>query len=272
MIDGLAREYAGKAGMVPAAKPTQWQDEKGPDGVIMQRNPQTGELKQIIGREPKAAQIFAQYVPLSPKEIEAAGLPPGTSAQRDQSTGKIDVLSKKDSTAALSQKDATTAKIKLNQVKVARQQLQNVRDKFAQIKGTLSAGKDQGWVPSEAGEAFDKAVNSMKGSLTAITRVPGVGSMSDYESRIDQSKFPQRGDYEGVTEDQIGQLEELLNTIESGYADLMGQGAQAQAAPAQAAQPQQGAPRQQAPQSAIDYLKANPQFKGAFQQKYGYLP
>jgi hypothetical protein len=266
-LTDFARAVAGHAGMEPAPKPVQLETIQGPDGAILQRDPTTGKLTAALGREPKTPQIVGQYVPLTPREIEAAGLPAGTSAQRDTNTGKIDVLSKKDSTAALSQKDATTAKIKINQIKVARQQLQNVRDKFEKIRGTLQAGKGQGWVPSEAGEAFDKAVNSMKGSLTAITRVPGVGSMSDYESRIDQSKFPQRGDYESVTDDQIAQLDELLNTIESGYTDLMG-GSQQQPAQAPAQTPQ----RAQAPQSAIDYLKANPQFKGAFQQKYGYVP
>lgn len=249
LTDQLTRKYAGEAGIAPSPRAQAKETIEGPDGSLLQRDPQTGELKLVLGRQPREPQgPTSRYRPLTPTEIEQIGLPAGSSAQIDDSTGKIDVLSKKDTTAALSQKDATVAKIKLNQLKVAKQQLQNVRSKFAKIKGTMQAGKGQGWVPSEAGEAFDKAVDSMKGSLTAITRVPGVGSMSDYESRIDQSKFPKRGDYESVTEDQIAAIEDLLSTIESGYTDLLGGGGS-----------QQPAPSVQAPPSAPKRVKVDAQ-------------
>jgi hypothetical protein len=261
----IAGEAQSKLGIAPAQPKTPesftlgaGQTRYGPDGKQIASAPvsnamtpyQTERLKierEKLGRPGKQQNSFRT---LTPAEVEAAGLPAGTSAQVDQS-GKIDVLSKKDTTAALSQKDATVAKIKLNQLKVAKQQLQNVRNKFAKIKGTLQAGKGQGWIPLEAGEAFDKAVDSMKGSLTAITRVPGVGSMSDYESRIDQSKFPKRGDYESVTDDQIVAIEELLTTIESGYTDLLGGGSQQ---PTQSSPPKQqsGEPvRVTSPQEAM---------------------
>jgi hypothetical protein len=258
----LARKYAGEAGIAPTPKLETLNVD---GGGILQRDPTSGALKQVVapqkpdhfaeaeaGRNARAAaKPRSQFRAMTPPEIAAAGLPTGSSAQIDEQTGKIDVLSKKDTTASLSQKDATVAKIKLNQLKVAKQQLQNVRNKFAKIKGTMQAGRGQGWVPSEAGEAFDKAVDSMKGSLTAITRVPGVGSMSDYESRIDQSKFPKRGDYESVTDDQIAAIDELLSTIESGYTDLLGGGSQQ---PTQSSPPKQqsGEPvRVTSPQEAM---------------------
>jgi hypothetical protein len=254
LTDNLARKYAGEAGIAPTApeaftlKPGEQRFRGGKVVASAPANEDKGftlsagetrfgpDGKPLASIAPKLAS--SRFRALTAQEVAAAGLPAGTSAQIDEATGKIDVLSKKDTTATLSQKDATVAKIKLNQLKVAKQQLQNVRNKFAKIKGTMSAGKGQGWVPSEAGEAFDKAVDSMKGSLTAITRVPGVGSMSDYESRIDQSKFPKRGDYESVTDDQIAAIEDLLTTIESGYTDLLGGGSQ----PAQAAPPSSPSP------------------------------
>jgi hypothetical protein len=252
-LQHLSGVMAGAAGIAPAQPKTpeaftlgSGQTRYGPDGKPIASAPVSNEMtpyqqerlkieRERLNRPDKQKNSFRT---LTPEEVQAAGLPAGTSAQVDQS-GKIDVLSKKDTTATLSQKDSTVAKIKLNQLKVAKQQLQNVRAKFAKIKGTIQAGKGQGWVPFEEGEAFDKAVDSMKGSLTAITRVPGVGSMSDYESRIDQSKFPKRGDYESVTEDQIQAVEDLLTTIESGYTDLLGGGSQqtSQAPQAPAAAP-----------------------------------
>lgn len=182
------------------------------------------ELK-AAGRAP--AKPVSKFRPMTAEEVAAAGLPSGSSAQIDEATGKIDVLSKRDQTATLSQKDATTAKMKLNTVKLARQQLNNIRQRFEPLKGSMSAGAfGQGKVPSEKGRAFDAAVNQMRSTLTALTRVPGVGAMSDYETKLDQAKFPTRDEYEGVTEQQIGDLDNMLNAIESGYGDLLSGGGQ----------------------------------------------
>jgi len=126
------------------------------------------------------------------------------------------------SAQALSPKDTNTAKVKLTQVKVARNQLNEAKRHYAALKDTFSAGPGGQFIPTPAGKAFDAAVDSMRGSITALTRVPGVGAMSDYETRLDQSKFPSRGNYEQVGEQQLQALEQLLNTIEAGYSELLG--------------------------------------------------
>ncbi len=189
-----------------------------------------------------------QYVALTPAEVQQIGLPPGTAAQRDSNTGKIDILSKRDNTATLSQKDATTAKMKLNTVALARKQLEDIRSAFlgkkdatgkraGGIKGTMSAGIGQGYLPTEGGQGFDAAVDQMRSTLTALTRVPGVGAMSDYETKLDQAKFPSRKNYENVTEQQINALEDQLALIENGYKGLLGGG---QESPPEQAAPSQG--------------------------------
>ena len=234
MVQGLAQ-------MVPAQKPTaMWEDVQGPRGSRLQRNPATGELRQVVGPDNSqpAPQNTSRFVPLTPAEIEAAGLPPGTSAQRDSSSGKIDVLSKRDATGGLSQKDMTTARLKLNNVSIARKQLANIQKAFDAIKNSTSAGPGgQGRLPTPSGRAFDRAVDQMRSTLTSLTRVPGVGAMSDYETKLDQAKFPDRKEYEQVTQQQISDLGQLLDGIESGYSDLMG-GNAGNVAPQQA-QPQQ---------------------------------
>ena len=122
-------------------------------------------------------------------------------------------------------KDATVAKNKINIVKLARQQLSDIRRKFEPLKNSVAAGPfGAGKIPTEAGNAFDRSVDRMRSTLTALTRVPGVGAMSDYETRLDQAKFPNRGDYESVTADSIEQLDAMLNAIETGYTDLLSGG------------------------------------------------
>jgi hypothetical protein len=194
---------------------------EGPRGSILQRDPTTGELKQVVGPDNSQA-AAGQFRTLTPQEVAAAGLPAGTSAQKDNITGKVDVLSKRDNTGVLSQKDATTAKMKLNTVALARQQLQKIRESFEEgRKGINAFGPGQGLIPTQAGKKFDARVDQMRSTLTALTRVPGVGAMSDYETKLDQSKFPSRRAYESVTADVLNNLDDQLSLIENGYRGLL---------------------------------------------------
>ncbi len=191
---------------------------------------------------------------MTPEEIAKSGLPPGTAAQVDETTGKIDVLTKRDTTGVLSQKDATVAKIKLNTVALARQQLNKIKESFETgTKGLNAFGPGQGYLPTQQGKQFDARVNQMRSTLTALTRVPGVGAMSDYETKLDQSKFPDRSSYESVTADTLKNLDDQLSLIETGYKDLLSGGnsqPQAPQAPAAAAQGN-GPVRVNSPQEAM---------------------
>lgn len=128
----------------------------------------------------------------------------------------------------ISAKDATTARQKLTQIKAARQQLASARQAFNRLKGTFSAGLGGNYLPTPEGQAFDRAIRNLTPLITAVTRVPGVGSMSDYESRLQEASLPSRGTYENVTLQQFQDLENLLNTVEGGYNELLSGG---QAAP-----------------------------------------
>jgi len=124
--------------------------------------------------------------------------------------------------APLSPKDTSTVKQKLTQIGLARQQIQMARDKFKALEGTFSAGIGGGLLPTESGKAFDAAIDGMRGTISSITRVPGIGAMSDFETRLDQSKFPTRGEYESVQTQKLDQLDALLKGLEGGYADMLG--------------------------------------------------
>ena len=173
-------------------------------------------------------------------------------------------------TQPLSPKDTNTARVKLTQVQIARNQLNTAKQRFEALRNTFSAGPGGNLLPTPEGKAFDAAIDSMRGSITALTRVPGVGAMSDYETRLDQAKFPTRGKYEEVAAQQLQALEDLLNTIEGGYSELLG--TKPGAEPNTSAAPEPKVPRKEAPPSAVEHLRKNPQLKAAFFEKYGYLP
>jgi hypothetical protein len=248
LVDNLARSMAGKAGIAPAKPETMTPYQKAqidleerklaaPKTMSPYEQARIDIENKKLGRQPSGP----KYRTLTPEEVAAAGLPPGTSAQQDDQ-GKIDVLSKRDNSGALSQKDISTARNKLTQLKIARQQLERIKTAYNNgTSGVNAFGPGQGLLPTEQGKQFDGAVDQMRSTLTALTRVPGVGSMSDYESRLDQGKFPNRNEYESVTAQKIQGIEDLISTLESGYGEMLnGSAPQESTQPA----PQSGQPVQ----------------------------
>jgi len=259
MRDALAAQLGEKPPEPPPVQPTFVNDRSGysygwdpTQGVLPgsmqtpQRAPQTGPTPDMQNwgfrsRLPpdQRADWDAQhgagsggaYRDMTPAEVTAVGLPAGTLAQRT-AAGKIDVVNKPKG-ADLAPKDVTTIKTKLANISTAKRQLQLVKNKFAEMKDTMATGPGSAWAMplSEKGQQFDSAVDSMRDSITSITRVPGIGSQSDWEGRLTQAKMPSRNKYESVTAQQIQSLEDLLNGLDSGYADMLSSDGVAPAAP-----------------------------------------
>lgn len=195
----------------PVAPPTPvaGRDVPLPPDVVAQRlalQPKPAAPQQIPGRD----------VPLSPEverqRIRMAGAEAGARANAKPDRPQI------------SPRDVATVRTKLLNIKLAKQQLADVKNKFAAAKGIASGPFGQSLIPSEAGKAFDKSIDRMRQTFTSIMRVPGVGSMSDFETRLQQAQFPKRGDYESVTADNITQLESMLANLEQGYSEMAGAG------------------------------------------------
>jgi hypothetical protein len=116
-------------------------------------------------------------------------------------------------------------KDKLVTMQALKQQLEAVKTSWAKIKDSSSAGAfGQGYIPTEAGRGFDAAVAGLSPLFRQISRTPGEGAMSDYESRLAQAALPNRTQYESVTEQQIAQIEDMVAAIESGYQGMLGNG------------------------------------------------
>lgn len=110
---------------------------------------------------------------------------------------------------------------KMSSISALKMQLQKVKDAFGGIKNTYSAGKfTGGLLPTEKGGDFDKAVAMLSPLARQITRTPGEGAMSDYESRLVQMGLPSRSEHESVTQKQIADWEDMINVLESGYTGL----------------------------------------------------
>lgn len=129
-----------------------------------------------------------------------------------------------------SQKELQAARDKLRVIGVAKQQLENLKAQRDKIKDSIASGPGAAYYAplSEAGSNFDSAVDQMRDTITGLTRTPGVGAMSDFETRLSQAKMPSRNEYESSRDQKIKGLEDYITNLESGYKDLLAEGQQPQ--------------------------------------------
>ena len=92
---------------------------------------------------------------------------------------------------------------------------------------------------TDSARAYDGALAALQSTVRQLTRTPGEGAMSDFESRIAMAQLPGRVDPSGVIDQKITQLEDLANIVEQGYSDMLSRsgGRAAPAAKGQREQP-----------------------------------
>jgi hypothetical protein len=133
------------------------------------------------------------------------------------------------------QRGDITMKLKL--IPVARTQYNRVKELYNEMiqDGTFARGGLGGLIPSQlAGgkaEEFEKAIGALRKSILSMTRVPGIGAMSNYETMLDEAALPSRwGSDEGRAE-AINNIGMLLENYEAGYKDMLGSTPPARSAP-----------------------------------------
>ncbi|EFI58753.1 MULTISPECIES: hypothetical protein [Comamonas] len=134
----------------------------------------------------------------------------------------------------LSQEQLKNASSKQQTVTILRKQLENLkaaRDKLGTMDYGVVAGRQ---AVTDSARAYDGALAALQSTVRQLTRTPGEGSMSDYESRIAQAQLPGRVDPAQVIDQKITQLEDLANVIEQGYSSILSKakGGRQQPAPA----------------------------------------
>lgn len=91
-------------------------------------------------------------------------------------------------------------------------QLNTAEEAWKPLKGSMSAGGfGQGMIPTESGKRFDAAVRQLGPLMRQLTRVPGEGAMSDYETKLLERSTLSRGDYESTTEEKLKNLRQLVD-------------------------------------------------------------
>lgn len=116
---------------------------------------------------------------------------------------------------------------KLRMMPVVRKQLDEVirLNNLMRKQGTFARGPIAGAIPPQfaggTAERFDKAVSALRKSILGLTRVPGVGSMSNYETRLDEAVLPSRWGSDEGREQAIENLINLVENYEAGYRAML---------------------------------------------------
>lgn len=183
----------------------------------------------------------------------------------------------------LSQEQLKNASAKKQTVEILRKQLDNLKAARANL-GSMDYGVLAGRQSvTDSARAYDGALAALQSTVRQLTRTPGEGAMSDFESRIAMAQLPGRVDPSGVIDQKITQLEDLANIVEQGYSDMLNRsGGRTQSKPAQPTQtgsggvlsPQQsgGNPYAASLQKRIDAGLMTKEQANAFLQSKGLKP
>lgn len=153
---------------------------------------------------------------------QGEGLPFGLT--REQAGRMGATVRPEPTTPKLSATEAARAKGKYEAAMQLKRQIATARQNFEEARNEIaSTGRVGGLMAvTPAAQKFDKSIDAMRSTVTSLTRTPGVGAMSDYETRLDQAKMPARSNYDEVTEQQLMELEALADGVLMGYGELMG--------------------------------------------------
>lgn len=175
---------------------------------------------------------------LSADEARAAGLPAGPTYQRSPE-GQISAVT---GTATAGAGGSGLTKTQEGVIRTKLQSIQSIRSQIGRVEAAMKDLDTKGWTGSLGGlvpgaldaesDRFDKAVAGLAPLIRQLTRVPGEGAMSDYESRLAGAGLPTRRDTAAGRKELLDGIKDLLRNTESGYRDLVGGGQRTPTTPA----------------------------------------
>lgn len=122
------------------------------------------------------------------------------------------------------------------QAGVVRQKLTGLRTingQLDRVDATLKALEEDGWAGPVWGKvpltgsmdpesaAFDKSIASLTALVRQLTRTPGEGAMSDYESRLAAMIPPARSDNKAARDEALAGIRELVRNLQMGYREML---------------------------------------------------
>jgi len=160
--------------------------------------------------------------PMTAAEIEAFGLPRGTSAMWD-AKGQPRILRQP---TADEIKQRTAANRMMPQLQAVRRRIDRIRQATENLSNNrfFGTGPLDQFVTSRKpeGQELEAAIGGIQNPLLALTRVPGIGAQSDLEARVANLQFPQLGTDEQANLRTVAELEAFYADLENAFRNVLG--------------------------------------------------
>jgi murein DD-endopeptidase MepM/ murein hydrolase activator NlpD len=163
---------------------------------------------------------------MSPEEVAASGLPAGTVYQKGPK-GEIKPVGGQQSVGGPigTKQQQGLAKMKIAALKPIEGQLNRVETAMKDMEKNGYSGYFLGNIPGgldAASGTFDKAVAGLAPLIRQLTRVPGEGSTSDYESKLATAALLSRTDTTEARKEAIAMMRELIANIRTANQEFLG--------------------------------------------------
>lgn len=130
---------------------------------------------------------------------------------------------------------AGLSRTQLGQARQKLVMLRNLEGQMQRVEAAARELQDDGWAGPVWGNIpgtgsldpesarYDKAIASLTAQIRQLTRTPGEGAMSDYESRLAAAIPPARSDNSAAREEAMAGIRDLIATTRAGYEELVGE-------------------------------------------------
>lgn len=201
----------------------------GADKALADRRAEAGQKITVRGQDVSAATArrgqdvsaatarAGQAVTMRGQDISAATARSGQAVtMRGQDMSSASRQAPKPATAAL-------ARTKLRALGAIDNQLDRVEAALRKAKYRgMVAGRIPGGISGPDGAA-DAAINQLGPLIRTLTRVPGEGAMSDYESKLAQAGTPSRTQSSEALAETLAGYRALIRQTRAGYQDVLGE-------------------------------------------------
>lgn len=120
--------------------------------------------------------------------------------------------------AQLAQQNLSTRQARMNDVRRGAERLKAALKAYQDSWQSTGSGLPGSSALSATplGQELQAAAEGMKDSMLALTRVPGIGSQSDYEARIAGMRYPQPGQYAETNANSMKMLDAFVADLTGG--------------------------------------------------------
>jgi hypothetical protein len=220
-LQGVIARFGSQAGVGPTQPKEQeftlsaGQTRFGPDG------------KQIASVAPTPEKTQPRFRAMAPAELATYGLPAGSAAQINDSTGQIQVLNKPSvapQQTAAERKAKLEANLKLPRVSAAMRRAERLAQAVKSIGGNsfLDGGPADAKALqyTEQGRELMASAAQLMPELQALTRVPGIGSQSDLEARLASLALPSLEMDPATNERSMAELTAFIQDLRAAYTTI----------------------------------------------------